>query len=333
MRLPLLAALPLLLLSTLACRSNDEIPDLTKEQKLGVYMENALRYFELRDLDRTEHQCLKGLTLDPRNERFLLILGNVHLRRGQTEDILSALKIFDEHPNQTDYRVHLGRGESHERLSVLEHEAAITIERGDRYTEGDPDEKARQLRASATDHLNLAQVQFTYAEEIHQGELNAVNGLIRTSALLRQDEKSIQWSRTLIDILTTSSSLRHRELEDVEIMASREKQLMAAVRGNTDMIIKTHLHVASLMRRQGRNQEAADELGRVTALDPEFAQAYSRRAQLYFALKQYIKAKESVQHYIRLEAARSYDDPQMRAAYDLLARCDAALEGHLSAGN
>jgi tetratricopeptide (TPR) repeat protein len=330
MRLILLAAL---LLPTLACRSNNKAPDLTKEQKLGVYMENALRYFNLRDLDRTEHQALRGLALDPRNERFLLILGSVHLRRGQTEDILAALEIFDEHPNQADYRVLLGKGEAHERLSVLEDEAADSIEDGERYTEGDIQEKAAKLRASAREHLLIAQEQFRRAEQVHKGELNAVNGLIRTSALLGEDEESIKWSRTLIEILGTSSNIRRQELEDVELLASREAELLAAIRRNTNMVIKTHLHVASLMRRQGRKQEAADELGMVTSLDPEFSQAYSRRAQLYFAMGQYIKAKESVQHYIELEAALPYDDPQMRAAYDLLARCDAALEGQLSAGN
>ncbi len=327
--LVLLAALPL----SFACQSSGP-PDLTKEQKLGIYYENALRYFELRDLERTEHQCVRALQLDPSNERFLLILGNVHLRRGRTEDIANALVIFEEHPTQSDYRVHLGKGEAHERLAVLELEAAEQIASGERYTEAtSPEERADQLRASSNEHIELAIADFHRAEDIHDGELNAINGLIRTYALLGKDELSIDWSERLIDVLETSSRVRRVEMDDVEILASREAELMRAIRRNSEMVIKARFHVASLQRRLGRLQEATDELGRIISLDPELSAAYSRRAQLFLELGQYLKAKESVERYIQLEATRPFDHPEIREAYELLGRCQAALAGDLAAGN
>lgn len=333
--LPLLLALPVALLWALplfACQS-DGPPDLTKEQKLGIYYENALRYFELRDLERTAHQCRKALELDPGNERFLLILGNVHLRRGTTEDILQALNLFERHPNQDDYRVHLGKGEAHERLAVLEHESAEAIESGEKFTEAeDITARVRELRESARENLQTASLQFHAAEDIHAGELNAVNGLLRTYALLGEDEKSIEWSRRLIEVLRASTHLRRTELEDPEIHAARESELVEQIRRNTDLIVKTHFHVASLLRRMGRLQEAAEELGRVVALDPQASLAYSRRGQLLLELGQYLEAKEALEKFIQLEARRPFEDPEIRAAYDMLAECEAALEGELAGG-
>lgn len=330
MRTPALALLALLPLAG-ACSSNRGV-ELSKDEQLGIYIENALRYFELHDLDRTEHQCLRALQLDPGNERFLLMLGKVYLLKGQTEDILRALAIFDDHPGQHDYRIHIGKGEAHERLSILKEDAAEAIASGERYTEGDPAQRAEQLRTSAGEHLDTAVKAYLRAEQIHDGELNAVNGLIRTYALTGDYTESIRWSRILIDVLAQSSRLRRVELEDVGIRASRERELTASVRRNTEMTIKTHFHVASVLRELGRKQEAADELGRIVSLDPEKSEAFSRRAQLYFELGQFLKSRESVEEFINLEAKRPFEDPDIRAAYDLMARCDAALEGSRTAG-
>lgn len=329
MRIPtlaLLASLPLL-----ACSSGDK-SEMTQEELLGVYYENALRYFELRDLDRTEHQCLQALRLDADNERFLLMLGNVYLLRGKTEDILRALAIFDAHEAQHDYRVQLGKAQAHERLSILEEDAAEAIASGERYTERDPEARAAELQGSAAAHLDSAIAGYVRAEEIHRGELNAVNGLIRTNALAGRYEDSIAWARTLIDVLEKSSQLRRVELEDVGIRASDERTLTDSIRRNNDMVVKTHFHIASVLRQLGRKQEAADELGRIVLLDPERSEAYSRRAQLFFDLGQFLKAREAVEEFISLEATRPFEDPEIRAAYDLLAACDAALEGRQRSG-
>ena len=119
--------------------------------------------------------------------------------------------------------------------------------------------------------------------------MNAVNGLIRTEALLGNDTASIENARKLIDILQTSSRVRQVELEDVSIQASREAELMSAVRRNSEMIVKTRYHVASLLRRQKRLQEAADELGLIVSINPEASVApgvpgtvtpYNRRASV-----------------------------------------------------
>ncbi len=320
----LLSALLPLLLVAAGCASQNPA-DLTMEQKLGGYLERALQHLNDRNLDAAQQQCLRALDLDPENERFLLILGNVHLLRGQTEDILIAERIFRDHPAEHDYRVHLGLGEALERLGVLRGEAADAIRAGERFTDHpDPAARADELEEQAIASWREARSEFEAAEEIHQGEIAAVNGLIRTNALLGSDEESIRWAFTLIEILEASSLVRRTELEDVGIEANRERELRKAIRDNGEMLLNTRLHIASLYRRLGRLEEAVDELGEVIALEPELPEAYSRRAQLYVELGQHLRAKESIEHYLSL-CALPYEDPRVQRAFALKTECETAL--------
>lgn len=311
------------------CSSN-EPRKLSDEENLMRYVEHALKYWHMRDLDRCEHQCLKGLGIEPEHERLMLVLGNVYLTKGSTEDILRAKHLFETNPNQEDFRIHLGLGTSSERLAILEEDAADAIASGERYTDHDPEVRAAELRFSAKQHLATAIEKYLSAEDIHDGELNAVNGLVRCYALNGDFEQSITWSRTLIAVLDNSNYLRRVELDDAGIQAHREKTLMESINRNTAMIVKTHFHVASMLRQMDRLEEAVDELGLVIALDPEHAVAFSRRADLFFQLGQYLKSREAVEQFIELEALRPFDDPEIRQAYELKKRCDNALSGRLS---
>lgn len=318
-----LAALGLAALA--ACASSGP-RELTKAEKLGYYLENALRYYDLRELDRAQHQVQQGLALDPRNERFLLMLGNIHQLRGTTADVLTAERIFRDHPSPGDYRVQIGLGQALERKGMGYDVAARAIRAGTQTTDApDPEARADELEAEALSSWREAHERYLQAVEIHSGELHATTGLMRTSALLRRDEESIAWGRELIEVLEASSRVRRMELEDVAIEARRERQLRDAIRANTELIIKTRLQLASLDVRQKRPEAALEELGRVVELDPQLAQAFSRRAQLSYGLGRYIKAKDSIERYITLSAALPFDHPDIRAAYDLLDRCKRAL--------
>lgn len=323
--LPLSAAL-LAVLACLAGCSSDEPPELTTEQKLGLYFENALRYYNLRDLERAYDQVQRGLELDPKNERFLLMLGNIHQLRGTADDILAAEQIFRRHPNQKDYRVKLGLGAALERKGVLQDEASKLIRSGERYTEApDPEARADELERDARRNWDAAHDAYEAAIAIHAGEIQATNGLIRTSALQGRYDDSIRWGRELIEVLASSTRVRRIELEDADIEPTRESQLREAIRANEEMAVKTYLHIATLQYREGKTLDALGELGKVLELAPELAEVYSRRAQLFFELGEYSQAKDSVERYLKLSAHLPYDDPDVRAAYELRERCNSAL--------
>ena len=308
-----------------ACQSN-EPPEMTREQKLGAYLENALRYYEQRDYDRALHQVRQGLSVDRRNERFLLMLGKIHLLRGTKEDLAIAEQVFERHPEPKDYRVQLGLGEANERLGLLKAESAEAIRSGEAYTEHpDPEERAVELTRQAREHWERAYQAYEDSLELFRGEVGTVNGLVRVSALLKREHESIEWSRELLDVIAESTRLRRLELEDSDIGAGRERDVLDSIRANEEVAIGTHLHVANLYFRMGLLEEAADELSRVIEIDPERAAAYSQRAQVLFELGRYALARDSIDRFLRLSTDRSFDDPDIRRAYELEARCRAAL--------
>jgi len=318
--LPLLLALPL----TGACRSNDP-PELTQDQRLGEYLERALRYIELKDYDRALQQTNQALELDPQNERFLLMLAKLHQMRGSLEDLRLALAVYERHPAQDDFRVQLGQGEAHERIGLIEQQSADKIESGESYTDApDPRQRARELRAEAQADWEASYAAYLRSNELHRGEVPVVNGLVRITTLLRREHESVQWARALLDVLAESTRLRRIELEAPDLSANRERALMAAVRSNTDMTTETHMHIASLYFRLGLYPETADELSRVIEIDPKRADAYSQRAQVLFELGRYEQADDSVQQFLALSSHLPFDHPDIRAAFDLQSRCRAA---------
>ena len=308
-----------------ACNSQDPA-EMTTEQKLGLYLEGGLGYFTAGDLDRAQQQVQRGLQLDEDNERLLLLLGNIHQQRGTTHDIRSAESIFRGHPAQHDYRVQLGLGLALERLGIIYEDASTGIRSGDQTTDAlDPAKRADELAAHAQEAWAECMESYLQTLEIHLGEIKAVAGLVRVSALLGDEEASIGWGREYIEILKSASRVRQLELEDATLAANRERELSSSIAMNDEAIIKTLMHISTIYTRQENLQGALDELGAVIAKNPDLPQAYSRRASIYFSLAQYQRASDTLKSYLKLSAHLPFDHPDIRQAYALLRRCKDAL--------
>jgi tetratricopeptide (TPR) repeat protein len=319
--LALLCSLPLLS----ACTADGPAGPTDKE-RLGLYLEGALGYFIAGDLDRAQQQVQFGLGVDEDNERLLLLLGDIHQQRGTTIDIRTAEAIFRAHPAQHDFRVRLGLGKALERMGVLYDEAASAVRSGKRSTEApDPAARADELHADALQAWRESQENYEATLKIHLGEMGAIGGMVRVCALLGEETESVRWSRELIEVLESYNRTRHLELEDVTLAARRERELKSGIARNTDLIVKTLLHISTIHIRQNELQKAVDELGAVIAIDPELPQAYSRRAQVYFDLAQYQRASDTLQSFLKLSAQLPFDHPDIRQAYGLLRRCKDAL--------
>lgn len=322
--------LPVLLsLGTLApltgCKS-DEPPEPTKEQRLGGYLERAFRYMELKDYDRALQQVQQGLELEPKNERFLLMLAKLHQMRGTAQDLALALAVYESHPAQDDFRVQLGLGETHERLGLIREQSAKKIQSGEAYTDApDPEARATQLVEQAHEDWKTAYEAYVRSNDLLKGEVATTNGLVRITTLLGREHESIEWARKLLDVLADSTRLRRIELEAPELGAQRERELLGAIRANTQMTSETHMHIASLYYRLGLMQETADELSRVIEIDPQRADAYSQRAQVLFELGRYQQADDSIQRFLALSTHLDFDHPDIREAFELQSRCRAAL--------
>ncbi len=306
---------------------DDGRPKLTDEQQLGIYFENALRYIELGEIARAEDQAFRALEIEPENSRFLLIYGQCKLLQGKSGDIQAAIQIFESIPEKDDYRVQMFWGAAVERAGVLYDEAAAGVRDGSRPTDApDRAKRAAELEAEARDQWRQAKNHFLRSREIYQGEPQSLGGLVRTTALLGEMEASIAYSRELIDSIRSSQRLVMIQLEDEGLNAEDETRLFDNQRSNREFEVKTRLHIAFLLEELGRYNEAVTEFDEILILQPELPEAYSLKAQLLFDLGEFVKARTSIERFIELRArTASFEDPDIRKAYDFVERCDRAI--------
>lgn len=320
-------ALALATACALACGSKDPT-ELTKEEQLGLYYENALWYIQLGDLDRAQFQAQKGLEVDPGNERMSLIMGRTNVMRGTAESIQAALQIFEERPDLPDYRWQMTYGAALERKGVLYDEAARAVRDGQRATKAsDRTARSEELLAEARGFWLDARKRFERALEKRPGEIEALNGLVRTNALLGEFGESVRWSEALIEEIHAMQALRRTQLEAPDLTADREAKLREAYRIDRSFEVKTRLHTVTLLRRIGRQSEALAHIEEVIALEPELPQAYSIRGQLQMEVGEYVKARASLQRFLELTDL-PVEDPQIRRTFDLQDECEKRLRAN-----
>ena len=156
-----------------------------------------------------------------------------------------------------------------------------------------------------------------------------MGGMVRTSAFLEDYEGSVQWARDLIDAVRASQRLVDMQMEESNLTAAREAKLFKDQRTNRDLEVKARLHIATLERQLGRLPAASSQFDAIIALDPSLVVAHSLQAQVLFELGDFRRAKDAINRFIELKARTgesSVSDPEIVRAYDLVDRCDEALE-------
>lgn len=312
------------------CSSSPKTDDdlgLTEDQWLGVYLENAFRYLELDEIDRAQDQARRALELDPKNDRFLLIYGRCNLLRGDAQSIQAAIDTFSTIENQEDYRVQMSWGAAVERKGIFYDEAADGVRDGSRATDArDIGARADELAAEARQYWQEAKGRFKRSLDLRSGETEAIGGLVRTTALLGETEESIEWSRELIEAIRATQNLVSLQLDNEEITAERETELFRDRRVNSGFEVKARLHIATLLRQEGRLGEAVEEFDEILLLEPELAEGHSLRAQVLYELGDYARAKASITRFIELKARTvDFEDPSVRKAFNFQEKCDRAL--------
>lgn len=321
MRLPHIARLGLIVLLT-ACQSTDSAAE---EQKLEMHREFAKAYFDQGQYQQAEAQVDLALELDASDATLKLMKAWIVLRRGTPAAVLEAEKRFRELRSSSDYRVHLGLAEALERKGVMYSESAAAVASGDRATNA-PDRGARavQMRVIASDSWNESAALYEKTLRAKSGEIQALNGLQRTHALLGDWEASLRWAGKLLEQSTGEIAFWKTQLDRAGISADEEANLRDLLSASTKLLVETHMQASTLLYQLGRGEEALGHLDQVAALDPDNVQIYGRRAVLLHQLGRFEQARMDVQQFLRLSTG-SIEHPDMQRALDLLAQCDAEL--------
>jgi Tfp pilus assembly protein PilF len=321
---PLLAVL-ILAVAAGCASSGPKQKTLSPKQQVEFYRDNALGYYNLGELERAQDQVQRGLQVNKKDLTLNLILGWVLQRKGHADDIYAAERVFRSLLHHDDYRVYLGLAAALERKALLNSEASREIYSGDRYTEArDPEKQAAKLEEIAVKCWEESITHYEQTLELQPDDREAMNGMLRVTALLGFSEESLQWAERLLEELAISKKFARKQLEPIDITARTEEQYRGMLRDLTDLEIKTRLHASTVLRSLDRLQEATDHLTKIIEADPSLAEAYSRRAQLLYELGQYEACKWSVERFLNLSTA-DFQHPDIRAALTLESKCNMAL--------
>jgi hypothetical protein len=100
-----------------ACSSSKD--KLSREQQISTRRELGSYYFQVGEIGRAEDQALRGLELDRDDKELRLLLGQVKLRRGDTESLLKAKLVFEGFDIKKEPRAAIGLGQTLERLGLV----------------------------------------------------------------------------------------------------------------------------------------------------------------------------------------------------------------------
>ncbi len=308
------------------CYATSGSDQMTKEQRLGYYLENSLRYYDLRDLPRAIDQATRGLELEPRNERLLLIKARCHLQLDTRDDILTAVSILKKHPNQKDYRVRMTLAEGLERKGLLYDLAADEIASGERYTdEADPLVAAEAMRVTARKNWTEAIGHYRASTQLFTGGIESLNGLMRVQTFLGQDADALETAKKLVVAIDESSQVLRVRLRELESSENDSWPIQRQIYGNDKLLASVHLHMSELYHAKGEHLEALGELDEVLRLDPDWPAIYSRRGALFLALGDPARARDAIVHFMA-QSELPYEHPDIQRAQTLLSECDSQLE-------
>ena len=309
------------------CASEDpnKQPELTAEQKARVvdrYTETAQQYLMMGELDRAEGQTLKALELDPKNEKCKLIRAWSLQKRGSTENILIAERIFREVLPGGDFRSTLGLAECLERKGMAFDEAARDIESGKRVSEApDPKARVRSLREERDRAWKESMERYEQTLTQHQDDVDALNGALRVTSLVGRLEDSIGYAERLVTTIRPTREFWEKQVLRPEITVEDERLYRQRIRHLLDLEVATRIHASIVLHQLKRDEQALEQLDVAVALDADRGEIYGRRAELQRALGHPDLAIGEIDKFLRL-SQESYDHPDVKRAWRLRKECE-----------
>lgn len=299
----------------------------TKEEKTRAvenFTEQAQLYYQMEDLDRANAQCIKGLALDPKNEKLRLIQAWTLQRRGTLPDVQQAEAVFRELQSGGDFRAVLGLATALERKGTAYIVASEKIKSGKQVTDAaDPEKRIADLEAAGMKAWNESLEQYGKAIAMHKSDAEALNGLVRIETLLGHKEQALEWSAKLIAVNQDNIEFWQDRAKGKGLSPTDEDQFRKLLKQFTKLQANAHLHAAELLDDLNRDSEALDHLEEARKLEPDRAEIYSRAAQIHKGLGQYKEAIAAIDQYIAL-SHQPYEHPDIQRAWRLRQECEQA---------
>jgi tetratricopeptide (TPR) repeat protein len=309
-----------------ACTSSG----LTAEQKTKLvdgFTETASQYFAMGEFDRANAQCIKGLELDPENTHIKLIQAWALQKRGTTQDIAAAERLFRELQKTGDFRAVLGLAEAMERRGLAFAESADQLKSGKRVTEAaDPEQRIADYEAESRKAWTESRELYLKALEQQHLSTDVLNGLVRIEMLLGKPKDALDWADKLIATTQETLDYWNGQLQRAGLSTSDEKHFRGDARALTKVVTATHMTAADLAVTLNRDEVALAHLDAALALDPDRPEIYSRRAQIRKDLGEPAQALHDIEKFIALSTLDP-NHPDIQRAWRLRKECEEMTRG------
>ncbi len=313
-------------LGSFACASEG----ITAEQKTKLiegFTETAQQYFGMGEYDRANAQCIRGLQLDPDNTRLKLVQAWSLQKRGTTEDIASAERLFRELQSTGDFRAILGLAEATERRGLAFSEGSEKLKSGQRVTEAaDPQKRIDDYEKEAVKAWTESRELYLKALEQQRLSFDVLNGLVRVEMLLENTAQALEWDDKLIATTTETLDFWNLQLKRSGISTTEEKQYRGDARALTKGLTMAHMTAADLCVSLNRHEKALEHLDAAIALDPDRPESYSRRAQVQKDLGHPKLALADIEKFIGISSLDP-NHPDIQRAWRLRKECEAMARG------
>jgi tetratricopeptide (TPR) repeat protein len=308
--------------------ASDKPPELSPEQKARIvdrYTETAQQYLMMGELDRAEGQTEKALEIDPTNVKCKMIRAWTLQKRGKTQDILVAERIFREIRNEGDYRAIVGLAECLERKGVAFDEASRDIASGKRVSEApDPAARAKQLVAERDRAWKESSEHYEAVLKDHPDDVDARNGAMRICALVGRLEQSVDHADKLVAQIGPTREFWQKRMVRPEISAKDEQLYRGRIDHFRELEVVTRVHAANLLHQLSKDEQALERIEGALALEPDRAELYGRRAELEKSLGRNEKAIADIDQFLH-RSTQTYDHPDVKRAYRMRKECEDAL--------
>lgn len=322
MRFPTFTVLPIALLALAASCASDGPTTEQKEKALEQMVETAQQYFNMGELDRANAQCIKGLQLDPDNEKLKLIQAWTLQKRGTTEDIARAETMFRELQSGGDFRAVLGLAEAVERRGLVFYEAAERMKSGKHVTEAaDPAERVKQYEDEATKRWNESAELYDKALSMQRQNVDVMSGLVRVHTLLGHTETAYDWAQKLIEMAQVDMQYWETQLQRANLSTNDERDFRDMAKAKTKTLTMGRLAAADLAMTLHKDEEALKHLDAAIELDPKRPESYARRAQVRHDLGRFAAAVTDLEQFIAI-SDKDPNHPDIQRAFRFRRECE-----------
>lgn len=318
-------ALALLFCTGLGCKSNE--PKEDPERKFVLYRETAVLHYADGDYDRAESQALKALEIHPDTEKLELMVAWCRAKRETRDSLLAAEQTFRRLAPTAGYEARLGLAASLERLGVLSQEAARDFASGKRSPSQagvDPKQRAHELEEQARAQWRESAGLYAQLLNDKPADRSALNGMQRVQGLLGDYASVATYAARMLESLGEDRAFYQAQLLRNETSADDEARFRKALDDVRKLELETHLLCSDAFRRLGQREQARRELDQAQSLDPNRPETYGLRAKLLFEMGSFAAAISDIDQFLRL-APLPFEHPEIRGAYELRAKCEAAL--------